>query len=154
MRHDALAIHHLYLAATPEAVQVAEGLSSRYWDGLVDPAGSVARRGPARRLVVLENGALVAWALLLVARGGPHYVRMVVHPASPHVAPALLQYAVSALESERPRGVVCTVREHQASVLAALAAVQFEHVDTRLLLVKQLGVPLIERRLVPALQKI
>jgi hypothetical protein len=150
MKQDALGIHNLYLAATPDAVKAAEGLTSRYWGGPAEPEAYSARRGLRRRLVVLEDGVVVAWALLLYGRDGPHRLRMMVHPAAPHVAPALLHYALVSLEGERPRGVLCKVREHQAGVLAALPGAQFERVDTHLLLVRQLGVPAVEPEHAPA----
>lgn len=153
MNQDALGIHNLYLAATPDAVKAAEGLTSRYWSGQAEPEGSGTRRGRRRRLVVLEDGVVVAWALLLYGRDGPHRLRMMVHPAAPYVAPALLHHALTLLEGERPRGVLCKVREHQAGVLAALPGAQFERVDTHLLLVRQLGIPVVEPRRVPAMQR-
>ena len=147
---DAYPLWQLYRASTPAVVQTAEALSSRQWD--LPPRWLLTRRR-GRGWVVPGAERPVAWVQL--ARDGHKsaVAEVMVDPDASDLIETLLDYVVAQAGNGGTR-LTCTVREHQIAVQRALESRGFGVVASSELVVKRLAIPVLQRGLVPILEKV
>ncbi len=114
---DTWAIHQLYIASVPRAVQDAEAFTSHWWDVR-------ARRGAptgvsAAGWLVEEGHRVLAYARSL-SGGGAHVLDLVYHSERREVLPDLLTAALANLPERPSRRVYCAVRSYQEEAASAL----------------------------------
>lgn len=142
-RHDAWGLLRLYDASTPKRVQLAEGLTS---DELVHTRAAGGRTWrvpllePAAQAYVHDHGArLGGWMRLRYGRGSlPHVLSLMAHPDDDGVALALVRTGLRLLAHEKPRPILCQVREYETDVVKALRLAGFEHTATHALLIRHM----------------
>ncbi|MFM9106036.1 MAG: hypothetical protein ACKOWF_04980 [Chloroflexota bacterium] len=113
---DTWAIHQLYAAVTPRAVQQAEALTSRRWE----LPRSAPRRGPSLAGLVFEaDGAVIAYTLVL--RGDrSRSVELLVHPDHRDAAADVVDGTLIALGTRGSRRTWWTIRGYQSELAGPL----------------------------------
>jgi len=157
-RHHVWGLHQLYRSVTPQRVQMAELLENSEEFAKLH-VGSLNRlplsfaRG--RENYVCDQGVrLGAW--LQVRRGhgsAPHQLSLIVHPEHAELAEPLLKFGMRRLLSTSVRRIYCQVREYESSVITALRTSGFEHIGTKVLLVRHMALLATKPRTVPALEQ-
>jgi len=153
-RADAFGVLQLYHECTPKVVQMAEGKRSQNWDLGAGLGKRFGQRGRSQRWVVERDTRKVAWLQITTQRRGPHQVRMMVSDRAIDVLQPLLDFALGRLAAHPANGVMVRVREHQPRLMSALEANGFEPVDGRLMMVKQLAAPVLQRGFAHAVEKV
>ncbi|HEX6542362.1 MAG TPA: hypothetical protein VF040_11455 [Ktedonobacterales bacterium] len=156
-RHDAWGLLRLYDACTPRRVQLAEGLTS---EELVHTRAAGGRTWfvpllePTSIAFVHDRGVrLGGWLRLRFGRGSqPHMISILAHPDDADVSPALLRFGLRVLALEKPRPVVCQVREYESAAVDALRTAGFEHWGSHALLVRHLTERAVREQMAPALE--
>lgn len=151
---DAYPLWQLYRASTPAVVQTAEALSSRQWDLPLPmlPRWLLPRRR-VRGWVVPGEKRPLAWVQLATDSKKSAVAELMVDPSATDLVEDLLDYVVAQVG----RGNVLlafTVREHQTALQLALEARGFGLAESSDLVVKRLAVPVLQRGLVPILEKV
>ncbi len=156
-RHHVWGLHQLYRSVTPHRVQMAELLENSE-DFAKLHVGSLHRLPISLRgheNYVCDLGVrLGAW--LQVRRGhgsAPHLLSLIVHPEHAELAEPLLQFGMRRVLSGSVRCIYSQVREYESSVITALRTTGFEHIGTRVLLVRHLALLAMKPRMVPALEQ-
>jgi hypothetical protein len=129
---DTWAIHQLYSAVTPRAVQAAEAFTSRRWEA---PAARV-RKEPAEVGLVFElDGVIVAHARAL--RGDrSRAVELMVHPDYRMITGDAIDGTLFALGSKGARRTWWTVRGYQSELTGPLQERSFSAAFEQELLVR------------------
>ncbi len=146
---DAYPLWQLYRASTPAVVQTAEALSSRQWDL---PLSLLSRRR-GRGWVVPGAERPLAWVQLAHDGHKSAMVEVMVDPDATDLSADLLDYIIAQVGGGNTV-LTCTVREHQTSLRFALEARGFNWTASSDLVVKRLAVPVLQRGLVPILEKV
>lgn len=113
---DTWAIHQLYTAAVPRAVQAAEAFTSHRWEL------GAGRGGPAVAVAgwLLDEGHQVTGYARTASRAGVHVLDLLYHPDRREVLDDLVVGALAALPHRPARRVYCAVRGYQAEAATAL----------------------------------
>lgn len=145
-RRDHWAIHKLYGATTPHAVQVAEVRNARHW-ALPLTQSWIAPRRVA--WVVGPDDDLVAY-LRRVSGPAGHVFSMLIRPDARETAVDVLRFGLAQLSDTRP--VYLLLREYQGELLAPAQDLGFQPIGEQTLLVKHTVVPVRRMLLVPSLE--
>lgn len=121
------AIQKLCVSITPQRVRQLEG-------GIAEAMGG--EKNCQRFVLPGDSGDDLAAMVGFCVGGLGHWLRLLVHPDAGHLAEGLVRWSVARLAGYPPRPVYCSVRQYEAGVRAALAAVGFKLHDTRVLMVK------------------
>ena len=151
---DAYPLWQLYRASTPAVVQTAEALSSRQWDLPLPmlPRWLLPRRR-ARGWVVPGEARPLAWVQLVMDGHKSAVAEVMVDPDATDLIADLLDYIVAQVGSGNAL-LTCTVREHQTALRFALEERGFGLAESSDFVVKRLAVPVLQRGLVPILEKV
>ena len=150
---DAYPLWQLYRASTPAVVQTAEALSSRQWDLPLPllPRWLLPRRR-VRGWVVPGAERPLAWVQLALDGHKSAVAEVMVDPDASDLAADLLDYIVAQVGGNML--LTCTVREQQTALRVALEDRGFGLAASSDLMVKRLAVPVLQRGLVPILEKV
>jgi hypothetical protein len=164
-RHYVWSLHQLYRAVTPPRVQMAElqENSEEYAKlhvGSLHPLPFPLSAG-SENYVCDVGVRLGAWLRLYTGHGStPHRLFLLVHPEHADLAEPLLRFGISRLQEISVRRIYCLVREYDSFVITALRNSGFEHISTKVLLVRHMAslairhstAPLLEQRAVYGLK--
>ena len=113
---DTWAIHQLYSALTPRAVQHAEAFTSRRWE----LPKSNSRRGPQIRGWVFEaDSTVLGYARALVGRRSSA-IEMLIHPERRDLTGQIIDGTLFALGEHGGRRCYCTIRGYQSELAGPL----------------------------------
>jgi hypothetical protein len=112
---DTWAIHQLYAAAVPRAVQDAEAYTSHHWD--LHGRGGPAAKGAGW---LIQDGHQVIGYARTASRTGVHLLELVYHPDRREVLDDLIVGALASLPEGPARRVYCAVRGYQTEAATAL----------------------------------
>lgn len=151
---DAYPLWQLYRASTPAVVQTAEALSSRQWDLPLPllPRWLLLRRR-TRGWVVPGAERPLAWVQLAMDGYKSAAAEIMIDPDSTDLVEDLLDYLVAQVGSGNTL-LTCTVREHQTALRFALEDRGFGLAASSDLVVKRLAIPVFQRGMAPALEKV
>jgi hypothetical protein len=145
-RRDRWAIHKLYGATTPHAVQQAEVRNARYW--------SLPLNGPwvSPRRVAWVFGPDDDLTGYLRMTSGPagHVLSLLIRPDARDQAVEVLRFGLARLSDSRP--VYLVLREYQGELLAPAEDLGFQPIGEQALLVKHTVVPVRRPLLAPSLE--
>lgn len=113
---DTWAIHQLYAAAVPRAVQDAEAFTSHHWD-LLGRRGGPAAKGAGW---LIQDGHQVVGYARTASRTGVHLLELLYHPDRREVLDDLIVGALGSLPTGSVRRVYCAVRGYQTEAATAL----------------------------------
>lgn len=157
-RQHVWGLHQLCYAVTPHRVQMAEMLDNseecaKLHVGSLLPLPSFLSRDDES--YVCDVGVrLGAWLRICRGHGSaPHRLSLIVHPEHAELAEPLLQFGAHRLLEGSVRPISCQVREYESFAINALCASGFEHVLTRVMLVRHIALLAISPRGVPALEQ-
>jgi len=134
----------------PRPVRHAEGLGETGGEREQPESSEIQARlvltGPHEEILGLATASSV---------GTNCWLRLVVHPDEREGLTELLQCALARIPTQNSSQILCTVRDYQGGLAAALSQSGFERTVERSLLVKHTTVQVSEsrRKLVPALEK-
>ena len=141
---DAWGIQQLYRAITPVLVQRAENLTSRTWDLPGERRfGGFGKPKPDHRFVVEAASGIAGWLKVTPGEDGPHRLRLMAPQHEPGMTHTLLDFGLASLRRYSPRSVLTVVRDHDIALLRTLKENGFRPVYTRLLMVRHLGIRLL-----------
>ncbi|PDV99017.1 hypothetical protein [Candidatus Chloroploca asiatica] len=143
-RRDHWAIHKLYGATTPPAVQQAEVRNARNW-ALAQRWSSVR----VRAWVLGPDDDLAAY-LRMVSGPAAHVFSLLIRPDARNLAVDVLRFGLAQLIDNRP--VYLLLREYQGELLVPVEGLGFEVFDEQTLLVKHTVIPVRRPLLVPSLE--
>ncbi|MDQ2716012.1 MAG: hypothetical protein M3Z08_13985 [Chloroflexota bacterium] len=157
-RHHVWGLHQLYRAVTPQRVQMAELLESseEYAKLHVGSLGQLPfpfSRGSEN--YVCDLGVrLGAWLQIRPGYGAAsHQLSLIVHPEHAELGDHLVQFGIKRLWEGSVRPIYCQVREYESAVITTLRTSGFEHVSTKVLLVRHMALLATRQRMVPALEQ-
>jgi hypothetical protein len=130
---DSWGLQQLYAAATPRAVQTAEGSGQGEWE-LLRPRwlGQPWRRG-----YVWECAGEIRAALQVRSTVTAHWIRLLYHPDDLNQLDALVVAALmQVLKGNRNRKILWAVRTYEAGLAAALGEYGFAPIASQTLVVK------------------
>jgi hypothetical protein len=163
VRLDTWGLARLHDATTPRRVQVAETLGNtelayhfvprqRFW--------SIPGVAPCDESYVIDLGSrLGAWVRVRQGWAGlPHQIWIKIHPESSEFAERVIRFALKRISQfdhgrSRPPYIICHVRDYEGVVIDALRQERFEHVDTKAILVRHLGLHAFTERAVHSIEK-
>ncbi|MHB8618245.1 MAG: GNAT family N-acetyltransferase [Chloroflexota bacterium] len=157
---DAFPILQLYGTIAPRNVQQAEGLTVRDWtppsgrlNAVLDKAG-LAHDSASNSwsFVAEEGGKLFGW-FRLRWREGRCRLSFLLLPERRAEFPCLLDFAIGTVRATRPCVLVVQVRDYQQELLPIFDERGFSRDGRYLLLVKNIVVQVMERRLAPVLTR-
>lgn len=165
-RIDAWNFARLHDATTPRKVLMAESLGSdelahqfvprmrSWWVPGVEPRDE--------SYVVEVHARFSAWVRIRQGWAGvPHQLWLKVHPEHTAIADEVLRFALQRLSQRGilPGGVhlttpvICHIRDYDGPAIDALRRADFEHVDTKAILVRQLALRAFNERMVQSLEQ-
>lgn len=145
-RSDIWAIHKLYGAITPRAVQHAEARDSRTWSL---PRAQQWRRRPLRGWVLGPESSLTA-ALFLRSGPSAHVLTMLLHPEVREITTDVLRFGLGQIADDLP--VYLIVRDYQRELLLPAEDLGFQAIGEQMLLSKETTVAVRRSFLMPALE--
>lgn len=130
---DSWGLQQLYAAATPRAVQTAEGSGQGEWE-LWRPRWLSQ---PWRRGYVWEYAGEIRAALQIRSTSSAHWIRLLYHPDDFRQVDALVTAALmKVLEGSRGRKILWAVRAYEAGLAAVLGECGFVPIAHQTLMVK------------------
>ncbi len=124
---DLPALQKLCVAITPQRVRQAEG-----GIGLT----TTSERNCRRFVLYSPEGDDLLAALTLCTGGRVHWLRLLVHPDSRHVAADLVGWGLDTLADQPGKAIYCNVRQYENGTSEALEAAGFRLHGTRSLMVR------------------
>lgn len=130
---DTWAIHQLSNAVVPPDVQVAEALTSHWWD--LD--GDDLERGTSRNGLLIEQDGVLRGYVRITSHGSSHHLEVIASQDDPEAVRDLLDNAIVWIARSGPVDcVTCGVRGYTAYLADALASRGFAPVGESELMIR------------------
>ncbi len=145
-RRDVWAVHRLYGATTPHAVQRAEPHAPRDWS----PSSGRGWRRPTQRAWVVGPESELTGYLRVVSGSAAHVITPVVRPEARDTLPEYLRFGLSQITDTLP--VYLILRQYQEDLHAPAEALGFSTIGEQMLLVRSMTVSVRGRIAVPSVE--